>query len=429
MSCRSALASLLLPLALLPAAPAAANGNVSHLWVTLWAVDELPDGELKDLLTRDEVDLALRNGANFPDGGYAVNDGYGEIAHWEPFQSAYLDWIVDNYEPPWSDEAAEHIAFLMGMASHGMSDQVYDSMYLSRAGIYDEGAPGSSIGMDGSTDVALAAEAGPLEAPELWIPDDVMAELMVEKMGYPVEAGTIRDGQALVAFSLYYVSNASLDPAQVAEHNDAYPWACAHQMDEGVPGSPPTTTPVVAAYWLRLWARLHGEDPLSDPLLARFPAADATGHPSDATDIEAMVSFVVARGLHSESVGAETVTVADADGQELATDLHLYYGHNSHVVNLRPVDGWTEGDSHTVTAGPGLRSWDDQDYDTFTFAFETDEDPAAPEEASCACSAFGARDHAGPCTLLGLIAAVLRRRRGCRARRSSHAPPLHSLIR
>ena len=410
MSSRSPLPPLLLLVTLLVPAVAAANGNVSHLWVTLWALDELPAGDLRDLLTRDGVDLALRNGANFPDGGYAVNDGYGEIAHWEPFQSAYLDWIVGNYAPPWSDEAAEHIAFLMGMASHGMSDQVYDSMYLTRAGIYDEGAPGSIIGIDGSTDVALAAEAGPLEAPELWVPDELMAQLMVEEMGHPVEAGTIRDGQALVAFSLYYVSNASLDPDEVAAHHDAYPWACAHQMDETEPGSPPTTVPVVVAYWQRLWARLHGEDPLADPLLARFPRSDASGHPIDAADIESMVSFVVARGLHSDSVGPETIAAHDNDGQPQPIDVHLYYGQSSHVVNLRPVDGWANEGSHTVTAGPGVRSWDELDYDTFTFAFDTGVATEQPQESTCACSASGAHCHVHLVALLGLAAACLRRR-------------------
>jgi len=399
---------LLVSLVLLAPSAAAANGNVAHLWVTLWAVDELPDGELRDLLARDDVDLMLRNGANFPDGGYAVDDGYGEIAHWEPFQSAYLDWIVDNYQPPWSDEAAQHIAFLMGMASHGMSDQVYDSMYLTRAGVYDEGAPGSSIGIDGSTDVALAAEAGGLEAPELWVPDELMAQLMVEQMGHPVEAATIRDGQALVAFSLYYVSTAAEDPDVVAEHRDAYPWACAHQMDEDVPGSPPVTAPVVAAYWERLWARLHGEDPLTDPLMVRFPSPDSKQHPTGPEDIESMVSFVVGRGLHSDTVGSETLSVTDAEGQPRALDVHLYYGHHSHVVNLRPIDGWSEMGAHTVTAGPGLRTWDERDYPPFEFEFVTAL-PGEPVAEGCSCRS-GPRSRAiSSVLILGMVFALRRR--------------------
>ena len=70
-------------------APALANGQTSHLWITDAALERLPEGELKELLTREDLRPWLRNGTMFPDGGYAVDDGYGEIAHWEPFQSLY----------------------------------------------------------------------------------------------------------------------------------------------------------------------------------------------------------------------------------------------------------------------------------------------------------------------------------------------------
>jgi hypothetical protein len=83
------------------ALPVFANGNFSHLWVATDALNYLEQGELKDLLTQDDLGDVLRNGAMFPDGGYAVGDGYGEMAHWEPFQTAYLEWIRATYQPPW----------------------------------------------------------------------------------------------------------------------------------------------------------------------------------------------------------------------------------------------------------------------------------------------------------------------------------------
>ena len=45
-------------------------------------------------LTQPELRKMLDNGTMFPDGGYPLGDPYAEIAHWEPFQGAYLDWIV-----------------------------------------------------------------------------------------------------------------------------------------------------------------------------------------------------------------------------------------------------------------------------------------------------------------------------------------------
>jgi hypothetical protein len=420
MSRRSLASWLVLPLLLAPVA-AEANGNVSHLRVTLWARDHLPAGELRDLLDREDTDLSLQNGANFPDGGYAVDDGYGEIAHWEPFQSAYLEWIRANFEPPWSGEAGQHVAFLMGMASHGMCDQIYDSMYLTRSGVYDEGSPGSSIGLDGSSDVCFAAETGPLYAPELWVPDEVMAQIMLDAAGHEVEPSVIHDGQALVAFSLYFVSDVSQDPDEVALHHEAYPWACAHQVDEDVPGNPPAAAPVVAAYWERLWSRLHGDDTLDEPLLASFPALDGLAPERDGESIESMVSFVVARGLHQDTVGVETIAVRDSDGKDVPVDIHLYYGHNSHVVNLRPVDGWTGGLDHTVVAGDGLLTWDGEAVGSFEFTFaggddddDGDDDDSAEDPETCACSAVGARPRHG-LALLGLSVVLLAVRRRIRA--------------
>jgi len=401
-------------LVLCPASAALANGNVSHLWVSVWARDEVPAGDLQDLITRGDVEQMLHSGSNFPDGGYAVDDGYGEIAHWEPFQSAYLDWIVANYEPPWTDEAAQHIAFLMGMASHGMSDQVYDGTYLKRSAVYDSDAPGSSIGLDGSTDVAHTAEAGPLDPPDHWVPDDLMAQLMLDQAGHQVDASTIADGQSLVAFSIYFVSEVSQDPDQVAEHLAAYPWACTHQMDPAVPGNPPATAPVVAVYWERLWGRLHGADPLDDPLMATFPAAGSEGHPTGPEDIESMVSFVVSRGLQADTANATTITIVDEDGTEHEAEIQVYYGQSSHVVNLLPLEGWAADSVHTVTVGSGLKTWDGGEFAPFSFEFST----AQPDDPSdCTCTSGG-----GPpeiWLIAGLAASVLWLRRERRHYRSS----------
>src|SRR5262245_9807785 len=111
---------------------ARANGQSTHLWITHDALDHLPEGALREFLTRPELRKMLDNGTMFPDGGYPQNDPYAEIAHWEPFQGAYFDWILTEHDPPYVDEGAENLAFLFGMASHGMADQVFDSLYGER---------------------------------------------------------------------------------------------------------------------------------------------------------------------------------------------------------------------------------------------------------------------------------------------------------
>ena len=46
-----------------------ACGNVTHAWITMDALAQLEDGEMKSLLSRPELEQMLRNGTLFPDGG------------------------------------------------------------------------------------------------------------------------------------------------------------------------------------------------------------------------------------------------------------------------------------------------------------------------------------------------------------------------
>ena len=143
-------------LVLLTSSPVYANGQTSHVYISLHAVDHLPSGDLRELLARPDLRDHLVNGTMFPDGGYAIGDDYGELAHWEIVQAPYLGWLTAQHQLPWTDEAAQHIAFLMGMASHGMSDQVYDSLYLERARVYDAQSDWESYSIDEATDIAFA---------------------------------------------------------------------------------------------------------------------------------------------------------------------------------------------------------------------------------------------------------------------------------
>ena len=114
--------SMLAALALVLPVSAWANGQTTHVWIAEEALRSLEAGELKSLLSSPELRDPLLNGAMFPDGGYAVSDHYGELAHWEPFQQAYLQWIRDTFPPPWDEgDAAPHVAFLMGLAAHGLA--------------------------------------------------------------------------------------------------------------------------------------------------------------------------------------------------------------------------------------------------------------------------------------------------------------------
>lgn len=370
---------------LLYSADVDASGNYSHVWVSTDSLNYIEDGELKGLLTQPEFKNILRNGAMFPDGGYAVSDGYGEISHWEPFHLTYLGWIRENFEPPWSDEARQHIAFLLGMATHGMSDQLYDGMYLERHEYYDEHGSGATLfGVDGATDACFALSQGKeLELPEHWVPADVLAPLYEEASGHKVSAATIDLGHQLVVIAIMAANDALGDQEKLDEYMTLYPWACSNQGNPAMPGSPPTHGPAVARHWQVLWGRLHGDEGFAQPLLGTFfTGGTPWDQPTDSGNPDSWVHFAMPRGLAPASVNAETVVVTDLAGEVFPVNLHVYYGSASHLVNIKPQQDWTPDTEFTVTITPPLASWDGAELETthaFTFATMPQPAPVAEE--------------------------------------------------
>jgi hypothetical protein len=362
------------------AGPALANGNYSHLWIAADSLTYVEEGEQRDLLIRPELLQMIRNGAMYPDGGYAVGDGYGETSHWEPFHLTYLEWIRENYEAPWSDEAAQHIAFLMGMAAHGIADQLYDGMYLERHEHYDEhGSEATLFGVDGATDACFAVTQGVMELPEIWVPADVMAPLYAKLNGHQVSASTIQQGQNLVVIAIMAANDAVNDPDLLAEYMEFYPWACGNQDNPEAPGSPVTHGPAVASYWGVLWARLHGDEAFDKPLLDTFfTGGTPFDQPLDVGTPDSWVSFAVPHGLDPGTVNNETVTVINDAGGPHAVKLHVYYGNNSHLVNIKPQENWLTDTSYTVTVAPPMASWQGTVMaQTHTFEFATFPEPPA----------------------------------------------------
>jgi hypothetical protein len=367
-----------------PVSPAFANGNYSHVWAAMDALNYLEDGELGDLLKRPDLLLMIQNGAMYPDSGYAVNDAYGEITHWEPFQTVYLDWIRDTFQPPWTtDEAAQHIAFLMGMAAHGMSDQLYDGMFLERAEFRDGYGDVSYMGgIDGVTDTCFAAAMGPMDPPQQWVPAEVLAPLYHVSDGHTLAPTTIELGQSLVVVAVMFANDRSQDEKNMAELRSLYPWACGNQDNPFVPGSPVTHAPAIANYWQVLWQRLHGSMAFDQPLLGTYyTSMEPWEQVQDASSPESWVAFVMPRGLNPSTVNSDTVKVTDTNLVEHPVRLNVYYGWNSHLVNIRPEEDWTEDTAYSVSIKPPVTSWNGIGLETtHTFRFATSRRPPILED-------------------------------------------------
>ena len=328
---------------------ASANGQSSHLWISEQAIQRLPEGPLKEILSDEQFQRQWRNGTMFPDGGYAVNDAYGEMAHWEPFQRVYLNWIRDTYSPPWSSEAKEHIAFLMGLASHGLADQSYDAMYFRRAYVYDAESTWEES-FDTATDVAFVAETYTQATVEIWIPSIVYD--IYQQQGHGVSPSVVEQGQNRLNIAVYWVGNVASQPELVSSYIEQYPWGTTHQLDPTVAGTPSMEADIVVEYWQSLWQILNEgmEHPL---LLFTHPVANSYQHPRDHEDIESSISMGISVGINEEQLQPQHIQVVDANGQAHPILVDVFYGNDSHVINIEPLEDWSISD-FTVILNPEL---------------------------------------------------------------------------
>ncbi len=341
-----------LSLLLLP--PALANGQTTHVWIGRAALDHLPEGELRDVLTGAELEPMLVHGCMFPDGGYPLDHAYAEAAHWESFQHRYLDWIVENYGPPWTDEGLQHAAFLLGLGCHGMADQVFDAHYQNRSQGFD-GDLGWAEGrsMDEATDVAWAAITGAQVVPERWVPSSTLIALYTEH-GIEVDEETLDEGQTLLEVAIDLVGWLGTNEEVLAGYEASFPWATTHLEDIEVPGRPEEEAVVVARYWEELWARLNGEDGPRE-VLRTWPEDGGWKEALDPAEHDARVSIVFAKPRLNAEVTLDFFEVVDATGQvyELE-DPWLFYGDSAHIVHLVPTGAWADDQTFTVTVRAGL---------------------------------------------------------------------------
>lgn len=321
-----------------------ANGQSSHLWISEHAITGLEDGDLADLLRDPSLDIFWRNGTMFPDGGYAIGDGYGEMAHWEPVQIAYLEWIKAHYAQPWSVEAKQHIAFLLGMASHGMADQSYDAMYFRRAYVYDADGMWTES-FDTSTDIALVSQTYAQPVVDAWTPLDALLPIFAEQ-GHEVSEDTISQGQVRLQIAVRWVGGMAAQPDLVEEYDAQFPWGTSNQLNDTVPGSPPREVPIIQAYWRIIWAKLHNQS--FSPLLYVQPENHSYDHPRSTDNIESSISVGVSTGINTSLLQPEHIFVQDAQGNYHPVGVDVFYGNNSHIINISPLEDWGEG-TYTAT--------------------------------------------------------------------------------
>ena len=421
---RVVLFSIALATTALTPAIAHANGDTAHAWITDQAVDRLPDGTLKRLLARPELYQALINGSAFPDGGYIFNDDYGEMAHWEPFLQAYIEWIRASFpQPLTSEEAAPHVAFLMGIASHGLADQTFDSAFGPSARIHDAAtwSDGLLEDHDSNTDLILVEQTGArYDDVQPWVPANELSALYQDRFDYAISGDALRQAQDLLhSLTLSYAAIADEDTRAAAVAR--YPWSAANLLDPTEPGAPPNQAEVVADYWLAVWDRLHGVQAAENFVIATYPRSGAAGHPIDRDLIESQVMIVLGHGVETARFAGHVSVVDDAGHTYEIEVTSVWNTAVTNTLRIRPQEDWADGHDFTVTVSPGVEAIDGLALTTpFQFTFSTRQaapsaptsDPTPhPGEATSGGGGCAVAGGGGPLIALASVLIALRRRR------------------
>ncbi len=361
-----------------------AHGINGHIHVTAWAIDELDDPELVELFSNPMVLNAAHFGASFPDSGYAVGNHYGELAHWEPFIEAFIQKVKGDHPPPFSSEETRmKVAFVMGMAAHGLQDALFDTLFLEQIATYDGGTQDDA---DRGTDAFLFTDGHLEHRPEVWAPVDDLVETYQNSLGHEVDAATIETGMMRVKLVVIDAFDA-LAPGFDDMYRPLVPWAAQHYLDQGIPGSLASEVPATAAYIRAIWERLHDRFPVSATVIYRYPEPPMRLRDRTANHVDSWITLVFGAGAVLGSLNPDTVTLTDQDGAlvEIEVDHTRWLGNADNITRLlvlKPMVELAPNTEYTVTLYPGVELVDGQILqENWTYTLQTQCDP--PESEAC----------------------------------------------
>lgn len=419
---------------------ASAHGLWGHIHVTGWAVENMPDDALRRFLLEPEVFNALLFGAVFTDTGYARDEpaarAYAEHTHWEPFIEDYVEWILENDPPPWDSLASrKRVAFLLGCASHGLQDSIFDSLFLYQAEAQDGTGQDKA---DPAIDGFLVLDEHIRFIPEQDMPMSTLLELY-ESLDEEVTQAVIEDAVRLVT-AAYINDSVGLSVAATLgeQYADAMPWTRTHYLDPSVPGSLRAEIYPTMRYQQALWARLHGTLSPDDVTVFAFPESPRRLRSGEADSPDSWVTLIFGAGIRYDE---DLVSLLDDSGAPVPfTQANTRWGAgHTRLIRVLPEADLAPGGWYTARMRSGARLINGTrttvEVDLpFQVACLSDSDPACPDlgpiqaasidgipkepaqpqpavavETGCGCATSSARPQAGVLTLL--LSWMLARRR------------------
>ena len=207
------------------------HGINGHVHVTAWSLAEVDQDALLDIFEDPLVVDALLFGAAFPDTGYATENGYGELAHWEPFVDALIEYMHATYPPPFDDQETRRMAaFVMGMASHGLQDEIFDTLFLPQIAVHDGAGQDEA---DPGTDAFLFKDGYLEHKPEPFAPTSDLVEVFADCHNHAVTEQEIRAGMARVKLFVIDTFEGIADGIYDM-YRPQLEWTSMHYMDPDV---------------------------------------------------------------------------------------------------------------------------------------------------------------------------------------------------
>lgn len=320
-------------------------GNTLHIMMSERAIGYVQSADLRNLLNANKSQWVM--GTALPDGGYANGDPYAETAHWPPFHQAYFDQVKSRCGASTAGSCGALIAHFMGMAAHGIEDEVYDLLFLDRSN-WLEGAGGDGLSSkDYIVDVyALWDNDRSSFIPSAVSPlDDVYAAF--QRMGATnVSRDSISKGEdTMIAAAIG--ERASYWATYLAT-KDSYPWMRRYYMQ--APGAVDYTAKTVAKLWDYYWARLRDQNPPAN--LTAFVPQDAALelNPSDSWS---RFTVIADRPIKGDTATNNNFYVVDQNGNRISG--YTSTRSDSYVMRFMPSQALSPGAKYTAVVTSAVR--------------------------------------------------------------------------
>jgi hypothetical protein len=343
-------------------ATAVAHGVNAHMWVTDRAIELLPDGDLKAMLTDPANREAVQIGSLFPDTGYAVSAPYGEPAHWEPFVTAAVGYLREKgYLPADTADKKKIVSFFMGAFNHGMQDEIFDSLFLRWSEEQDQKGQDT---LDMVCDALLIADGHTKLRPPIYYPAAEAIDVL-KRIGVTATEGEFKAGmEKTVNFAVIALQNIAVETAD--GYRADIPWTVKHYVDPNTSGSFGHEIRVIAEYMEFIWKRLNNSVGTQDVFISAFPYKGEALLGTKAGKVESWASLFTGVAMDDRDITKDRIKLAYG-GAPLEADVARTRWSSgddeSRLFIVKPKADLLPCSEYSIEVGSGMRLFDGRKLD------------------------------------------------------------------